>query len=118
LPRGRSRPPAEGQAPRGSSQRALRFPSLDEVRAIRHRARLARRRPRKKEDTIDHAVGLEFHKRIGDRVAASEPLVTVFYNDESRFAVAQPLLAGCCEIGSEPPREMPRLVKRLIGESR
>jgi pyrimidine-nucleoside phosphorylase len=71
----------------------------------------------KKEDSIDHAVGLEFHKRIGDRVAAGEPLVTVFYNDEDRFAAAKPLLAGCCEIGAEPPREIPRLIKRLIGES-
>jgi thymidine phosphorylase len=25
-------------------------------------------RRRKKEDKIDHSVGLEFHKRIGDRV--------------------------------------------------
>jgi pyrimidine-nucleoside phosphorylase len=72
----------------------------------------------KKEDTIDHAVGLEFHKRIGDRVAAGEPLVTVYYNDERRFAAAQPLLAGCCEIGVEPPPVIPKLVKRLIGESR
>jgi pyrimidine-nucleoside phosphorylase len=71
----------------------------------------------KKEDAIDHAVGLEFHKRIGDRVAAGEPLVTVFYNDEQRFAAAMPLVAECCEIGAEPPRELPKLIKRLIGEA-
>jgi pyrimidine-nucleoside phosphorylase len=70
----------------------------------------------KKEDSIDHAVALEFHKRIGDRVAAGETLVTVYYNDESRLAAAQALLEGCCEIGAQPPAEIPKLVKKRIGE--
>ncbi|MGC2831317.1 MAG: hypothetical protein WB994_16905 [Candidatus Acidiferrum sp.] len=38
------------------------------LRAFRNCAGDALRRRRKKEDKIDHAVGLEFHKRIGDRV--------------------------------------------------
>jgi pyrimidine-nucleoside phosphorylase len=71
----------------------------------------------KKEDAIDHAVALEFHKRIGDRVITGEPLVTVFYNDERRLAAARNLLEDSCEIAVEPPREIPKLVKRLIGES-
>ncbi|MBZ5527696.1 MAG: thymidine phosphorylase [Acidobacteriia bacterium] len=70
----------------------------------------------KKEDSIDHAVALEFHKRIGDRVAAGETLVTVHYNDESRLAAAQALLAECCEIGAQPPGEIPKLVKKRIVE--
>src|SRR5207253_10939413 len=31
----------------------------------------------KKEDQIDHGVGLEFHKRIGDPVKKGEPLATI-----------------------------------------
>jgi len=70
----------------------------------------------KKEDSIDHAVALEFHKRIGDRVAAGEALVTVYYNDEGCLAAAKAMLEGCCEIGAQPPAEIPKLVKKRIGE--
>ena len=69
----------------------------------------------KKEDSIDHAVGLEFHKRIGDRVAAGDALLTIHYNDQRRLAAAQALLADSCEIAAQPPQEIPKLVKRLIG---
>src|SRR6516165_7563485 len=34
----------------------------------------------KKEDRIDHGVGLEFHRRVGDRVEAGEKLATIQYN--------------------------------------
>src|SRR6266567_1552654 len=40
----------------------------------------------KKEDTIDPAVGLEFHKRIGDAVKRGEPLCTLYYNADGRLA--------------------------------
>jgi len=38
-----------------------------------------------KEDKIDHGVGLEFHKRIGDRVEKGEPLVTIHYNSATKL---------------------------------
>jgi pyrimidine-nucleoside phosphorylase len=69
----------------------------------------------KKEDSIDHAVGLEFHKRIGDRVAAGDALLTIHYNDQRRLAAAHARLADSCEIAAQPPQEIPKLVKRLIG---
>jgi pyrimidine-nucleoside phosphorylase len=37
------------------------------------------------EDKIDHAVGLRLHAKIGDEVSADAPLVTAYYNDESKF---------------------------------
>src|SRR5438034_11653561 len=43
----------------------------------------------KKEDKIDHGVGLEFHKRIGDRVEKAEPLATIHYNNDARLAEAK-----------------------------
>jgi len=39
----------------------------------------------KKEDSVDPAVGLVFHKRIGDRVARGEPLCTLHYNSDARL---------------------------------
>src|SRR5260370_23611283 len=46
----------------------------------------------KKEDKIDHSVGLEFRKRIGDRVEKGEPLPTIHYNSDTKLALAMSLL--------------------------
>ncbi len=69
----------------------------------------------KKEDSIDHAVGLEFHKRIGDRVEKDEPLVTIHYNSGAKLAEAQSLIAASYEIGESAPSESLPLVRRIIG---
>ncbi len=71
----------------------------------------------KKEDSIDHAVGLEFHKRIGDPVQKGERLVTIHYNDERRLADAMRGIASAYFIAPEPPRELPKLVHCIIGEN-
>jgi pyrimidine-nucleoside phosphorylase len=44
------------------------------------------------DSKIDHAVGLELHKKVGDPVEAGETLCTVLYNDESRLGSALELL--------------------------
>jgi len=69
----------------------------------------------KKEDKIDHGVGLEFHKRIGDRVEEGEPLATIHYNSDAKLAEAKSLIAESYHIGEEAPREKRPLVRRLIG---
>ena len=72
----------------------------------------------KKEDAIDHAVGLEFHKRIGDRIEKGRPILTIHYNDESRVAEARSMVVASYEIGPEPPPERPKLIRKVIGETR
>src|SRR5207302_3187228 len=69
----------------------------------------------KKEDKIDHAVGLEFHKRIGDRVEIGEPLATIHYNSDAKLAEAKALIACSYFIGEKAPQEKPPLVRRIIG---
>ena len=69
----------------------------------------------KKEDKIDHGVGLEFHKRIGDRVDLGEPLATIHYNSDAKFAEAKSLIGESYHIGEEAPKEVRPLVRRLIG---
>jgi pyrimidine-nucleoside phosphorylase len=69
----------------------------------------------KKEDAIDHAVGLQFHKRIGDRVDKGEALVTIDYNSDARLAEAQNLIVTNYFIGREAPREKRPLIRRIIG---
>ena len=38
---------------------------------------------------IDHAVGLEFHKCIGDRVEKGETLITIHYNSDAKLPEAK-----------------------------
>ena len=61
--------------------------------------RRAGRRPRKKEDHIDPAVGLEFHARLGERVERGQPLVTIHYNADAKLAEAGALIAASYKIG-------------------
>jgi pyrimidine-nucleoside phosphorylase len=69
----------------------------------------------KKEDAIDHAVGLEFHKRIGDRVEKGEALATIHYNSDARLNEAKDLITNSYFFGPEPPREKRPLIRRVIG---
>jgi len=69
----------------------------------------------KKEDKIDHAVGLEFHKRIGDRVEKNERLVTIHYNSDAKLAEAKSLIASSYAVSENAPREKRPLVRRIIG---
>jgi len=68
----------------------------------------------KKEDRIDPGVGLEFHKRVGDKVEAGEKLVTIQYNSEAKLAEAKNLVAAAFEIGNVAA-SAPPLIKRIIG---
>ena len=69
----------------------------------------------KKEDAIDHAVGLQFHKRIGDRVEKGEPLATIRYNADTRLAEAKALIAENYFVAQEPPKEKRPLIRRILG---
>ena len=68
----------------------------------------------RKEDRIDPAVGLRFHKRIGDRVERGEPLCTLHYNLEGRLGEARKLAESAYSIARESPMPF-RLIYRVIG---
>jgi pyrimidine-nucleoside phosphorylase len=74
-----------------------------------------------KEDRIDHAVGLEFHKRIGQRVEKGEPLATIHYNSDAKLAEAKRMVAESFVIypdsggQAKPPRPPRPLIRRIIG---
>jgi pyrimidine-nucleoside phosphorylase len=74
---------------------------------------LARRR-RKKEDKIDHAVGLEFHKRIGDRVEKGESLATIHYNSDAKLAEASSLIFASDHVGESAPRDKRPFIHRIL----
>jgi pyrimidine-nucleoside phosphorylase len=69
----------------------------------------------KKEDTIDHTVGIEFQKRIGDHVEKDEPLAVIHYNSDAKLTEAKSLVAESYLIGqSAPPGKRP-LIRRILG---
>jgi pyrimidine-nucleoside phosphorylase len=70
----------------------------------------------KKEDSVDPAVGLVLHKKVGDAVRAGEPLLTLHYNSDARLAEARGLLEGAYTIAAQPPLLSPPLVHCVIGE--
>jgi pyrimidine-nucleoside phosphorylase len=70
----------------------------------------------KKEDKIDPGVGLEFHKRVGDRVEKGERLVTIHYNSGAKLAEAKSLIAGSYQIGGSAPPEKRPLIRRILSD--
>jgi pyrimidine-nucleoside phosphorylase len=69
----------------------------------------------KKDDAIDPAVGLDFHKRIGDAVTRGEPLCTLHYNAATRLDEARHLVETAYKIEPERPKTIPPLIYRVIG---
>jgi pyrimidine-nucleoside phosphorylase len=67
----------------------------------------------KKEDLVDPSVGIVLHKKVSDRVAASDALCTIYYNDETRMAQARKLLQQSYTIGDAMPAPG-KLVRRVI----
>jgi len=67
-----------------------------------------------KEDKIDPGVGLEFHKRIGDRVEKGEPLVTIHYNADAKLDEAKTRIAEAF-VFSETKVPEKQLVRRMVG---
>jgi pyrimidine-nucleoside phosphorylase len=70
----------------------------------------------KKEDRIDHAVGLQFHKRIGDRVEDGEPLATIHYNNGTRLAEAQHLISASYFVSPDAPQKSGPLIRRVLAD--
>jgi pyrimidine-nucleoside phosphorylase len=69
-----------------------------------------------KEDRIDHAVGLEFHKRIGDRIEVGEPLATIHYNSDAKLEEAKHMVAESFVMDQDSGGPAPRpLIRRIIG---
>ncbi|MGA2945921.1 MAG: thymidine phosphorylase [Candidatus Sulfotelmatobacter sp.] len=71
----------------------------------------------RKEDSVDPAVGIVLHKKVGDAVSVGETLATIHYNAETRAARAQQLLEASYQIADLPVREKRPLIHRVIGKT-
>ena len=69
----------------------------------------------RKEDSVDPAVGIVLHKKVGDRVTAGEPLATIHYNSEPKAERARQLIESSVEITNAAPAKRP-LIHKIIGK--
>jgi pyrimidine-nucleoside phosphorylase len=71
----------------------------------------------KKEDSVDAAVGIVLHKKVGDAVVRGQPLATIHYNAEALGTRAKQIVEESYRIADSPPR--PRaLIHRVIDSSK
>ncbi|MBI2942355.1 MAG: thymidine phosphorylase [Chloroflexi bacterium] len=68
----------------------------------------------KKGDPIDHTVGVVLHARVGDRLAAGEPLLTIHARAADDWHRARDRLLSAY-MWSETPAPQPPLVHRVLG---
>jgi len=61
----------------------------------------------KKSDPIDHAVGIEIHRKVGDRVVAGQPLFTIHGNDQAKLTAARQRLIAAHKWSTDPIEPLP-----------
>jgi pyrimidine-nucleoside phosphorylase len=71
----------------------------------------------RKEDSVDPAVGIVLHKKVGDPVSSGEALATIYYNAEARAVRARQLLDESYQIADSPVHEKRPLIHRVIRNS-
>jgi thymidine phosphorylase len=68
----------------------------------------------RKEDSVDPAVGIVLHKKVGDQVSAGETLATIHYNAETKAERAQQLIEKSFQFADAPPDKKRPLIHRVI----
>ncbi len=68
----------------------------------------------RKEDSVDPAVGIVVHKKIGGKVAAGEPLCTIHCHSDAQATRAKTLLQDSYQIAAAPPAHKKSIIHRAI----
>lgn len=61
----------------------------------------------RKEDGIDHAVGIMVHKKVGDTLTKGEPTFTIHANDAAKLDQAKARLTGSVVVSQTPTAPLP-----------
>jgi len=67
----------------------------------------------RKEDAIDHAVGIEVLKAVGDPVAAGEPLLRIHARTEAQLQAIVPMLTEAVDINPQPVSPIPVVLEQM-----
>ncbi len=65
-------------------------------------------------DPVSAAAGIEVHAKVGDKVVAGQPLLTLFADTEAQLSEPHAMLAATYKISATPPRLQP-LIREIIG---
>ena len=109
--------------PRAKSTRDVRAPSAGIVKSIQCEevglagVELGAGR-RKTDDKLDYAVGFTLLKKVGERVAAGEPMVRVHHDGQKSLADVEQRLLAAYRIGDAAPPVRPLIVERIVGSQR
>jgi pyrimidine-nucleoside phosphorylase/thymidine phosphorylase len=68
----------------------------------------------RKEDSVDPAVGIGIHKKIGDKVSIGEPLCTIHCHSEAQAVRVKTLLEQSYQIEVSAPAHKTSLIHRVI----
>jgi thymidine phosphorylase len=68
----------------------------------------------KKEDSVDPAVGIVLHKKVGDAIGPGEPVCTLYYNSDARLSESESLIHSAYRIGNEKAAAPGKLIRRVI----
>ncbi len=71
----------------------------------------------RKEDSIDPAVGIVLHKKVGDEITSGEPLATIHYNSLIRAEQARRLIETSYQITAASPSSERPLIHKSIEHS-
>ena len=72
---------------------------------------------RRVTDSIDHAVGLDQVRGIGEKVGPDQPLCVIHARDEDSARRAEALVLGAVRVQDDPLTPSPVIVKHLRGEA-
>lgn len=67
----------------------------------------------RKEDDVDHGVGVTLRAKVGDRVETGQPLAEVRYNDETKWESQRERLASAWEIADTQPEPITLILERI-----
>ncbi|MEP7289887.1 MAG: thymidine phosphorylase [Chloroflexota bacterium] len=70
----------------------------------------------RKDDKIDHAVGMLVHVKVGDTVIPGEPLLTIHANDPQRLERAKQRLQNTFVISDRPTSPLPAFYDTITSE--
>ena len=71
-----------------------------------------------KEDVINPAVGIMIHKKVGDRVAAGEPLCTLYYDSNAQLQESRALIESAYQVSVLLQQQKRPLIHRVIQGSK
>jgi pyrimidine-nucleoside phosphorylase len=64
-------------------------------------------------DPVSAHAGIEMHAKLGDRLEAGQPLVTLFAEDQSLLAEPETMLRETLQIAATPPQRQP-LIREVV----